>query len=521
MNGPEAPVTPQPAPGVCGRGETPALETQRRNRFVVSEKLQFVASSFLVQGLRILTTLAMARLVSPESYGLVGIVAAIAGIVACLGDLGVARSLIQLRDGDQQQLEDSALVISASMGLLQLLASISGGLYMAWSRHNPNLIAIGAITGTTYVLTCVYQFQMVCLNRDLKFGREAWQNILSAVATTVTGLAFAVSGFGIYALVLPPLAAQLISSIAVQRHHRLRWPSRCTTTSIVRLLNYGWRVTVAQYASNLQSSLVNLFICFAYPNRTADVLVGMLGRATQVRDLVGQNISTSFDRVLYPVLRASSDDSYRLSSLAVRSVSAISLLCVFSWAWMTATAHPLIRVVLGPAWVEQVPPLLRAVAPVLLFTGPTMMAIVITHALGKPLIWLAFTMATMALLAVGLFVGKKWDIIGIAVGMTTATIAGGMVLFVWVMRKIQAPFRDFFARLAPMVVAGGVSFGVMRFAAEPISTATRSWMLGSAVVQPAVSLALVSIAGLLIYLALVFAMSRQILGELLGLIRRE
>jgi O-antigen/teichoic acid export membrane protein len=484
-----------------------------------------VASSFMVQALRILTALAMARLVSPESYGLVGIASAISGIVACLGDLGVARSLVQMRDADRQELEDSALAISASMGLIQLGASLAGGFYLARTRHNPNLLAMGAILGATGLIGCIYQYQMACLNRDMKFGLEAWQNTLSSLATAATGLAFAFSGFGIYALILPPLAAQILSSMAIWWHHKLRWPGHCTRKSILRLLNYGWRVTIAQYASNLQSPLVNFFICLTFPRHTSELVVGMLGRATQVRDLIGHNISASFDRVLYPVLRTASEDPERTRSLLLRAISSISLLCVFSWAWMTATAPLLIRVVLGPAWVEQVPALLRAVAPALLFTGPVLMAIVVTHVLGRPLIWLWSTLATTVILAIALLLGRRWGAVGIAASMTAATILGGMALFTWAMGRMQVPILRLAMTLAPVALAGAAGFVLMRIAIDPVSSLTRAWLAfpqhpGFAAVQPAVVLALVSMAGLLAYTMIVLAFSREIPRALIGLIRR-
>jgi PST family polysaccharide transporter len=198
----------------------------------------------------------MARALTPGDYGLVTLVLSGGAVVSSLGDLGIGRALVQYRDDSIRVTEDTALVIATTLGAASSVASVAAGWILARSYSRPAMISIGAIIGLSLLLNSLYLFQMNCLNRDLKFGDEARQNLIFAIATAATRISLALAGCGPYALVLQTLGAQVISNIAIQRLRPLRWPKARSLGAARRMLGYGLKVTLAQYANNLQQPLI-------------------------------------------------------------------------------------------------------------------------------------------------------------------------------------------------------------------------------------------------------------------------
>ena len=423
----------------------------------VSDKLQFVATSFLVQGLRILAALIMARLLAPEIYGIVALTMAIPSVLTNLGDMGVARSIVHFRDSPRQTVEDSGLVICLVMGLLMLVASSGAGAYLARIKGNPHLLAIGGFIGLAGLLGQVYQFQMACLNRDLQFRQEAWQNLLFSMATITAGITIALLGGGVYALVLQPLVAQVVANLAIQRRYSLRWPRQARWAMAKRMLVYGWWLTLAGYVNNLQGTLLGLWIGFRFGTAS----LGIYGRGTQIRDMAGQNVNTAFDRLLYPLLVNAADDKPRMQSLFIRGLTGSSLICVFGWATMTALAPDLVFVGIGRQW-GGVPPVLVAVAPWLLIVPFGLMASVAANVLGRPKALLAASTALVLAAVPALVVTRNFDLSFVGASITAAS-AAVMIIFFWKMgNAMRIPRRKVIARHLPIWLAGAIAFLVMR-----------------------------------------------------------
>ncbi len=172
---------------------------------------------------------------------------------------------MQYRDLPTETIESSGLIISVALGVVYTLIWLGSGLFCAWFRHDPRLFWVGLMGGASNLLSSIYTFQMACLNRDLKFKAESFQNIIFAVALTITGLSMALIAqrhreVGVFALALQPLVAQIMGNAVIYHRHPFHWPRAFSVPMAKKMLNYGWKVTLAQYVSNLQQSLVNTFV---------------------------------------------------------------------------------------------------------------------------------------------------------------------------------------------------------------------------------------------------------------------
>jgi O-antigen/teichoic acid export membrane protein len=487
--------------------------------FVVSDKLVFLFTSVMAQVLRVLTAFVMARLLVPEDYGLLTLISVAPGFLAALGDCGVARALVQYRDLPTEITEATGLVISAALGTFYAVIFVASGFYFwhhgyaahgVWIQHDDRLPWIGLVTGSTVLLASVYNFQMACLNRDLRFKSESLQNAVFAVALAVTGLSMALiahrhRAVGVFAVALQPLVAQFMGNAVIYHRHRFHWPRAFSIGMAKKMLNYGWKVTLAQYTNNLQQQVVSAFVVII----GGVYGTGVFGRATQISDMIAVNLTSTMDRLLHPLLRSVREDRERLRATFIRGCVGISILCCFGWAWIAGTAPDLVRVVMGPQWVS-VPPLLRIICTVILFTGLGTMGVVVSHALGRPLAWLRFGLLNLAILfvAMGLVMVLHRDLKAVTMAYCLTLFIYAMCLWIWAIRTLQVEPVKMIGHIARLLFAGILTFACIILVRRLFTAAVLRLLISST-------------AGALIYLGLVLLIDRDAILDFRSLVQRR
>jgi PST family polysaccharide transporter len=255
-----------------------------------------------------------------------------------------------------------------------------------------------------------------------------------------------------------PLAAQIVGNAFIYRRHPFRWPSAFQLAMAGKMLNYGWRVTLAQYVNGLQQSVMNVFVAIV----GGAVGLGIFGRAIQVSAMISYSMMVSFDRLLHPLMRSIRDNQDRLRGIFIRGCIGSTLVCGFGWAWLAGTAPDLIRVVLGPQW-GRVPLLLRIISTTLLTSGVGTMSVIVFHALGKPLIWLQFTVGNLVLLlvtaAVGLRIHRELPMI--AVAFAIAQNIGLTAMWFWVIRRLRIAPAQLMGHMVRILAVSAASCGSM------------------------------------------------------------
>lgn len=454
----------------------------------VSAKLHLVSSVFASQGIRIITTLVLARLLTPEDYGYVALVTAIPGVVSVLGDFGIGRGLILLRDIDDEIIEDTAFVVCFALSLFYAAVSVGGGIYLAIIKVDYRLLAVASIHAGAIILGTIYNFQLACLLRKLNFGVEARLNIYGVLIQAASGIAFAVSGFGVFTLVLQSLMAQIMANLMVSRARPLRLPRKFALSAAKRLLSYGWKLSIAQYASNVQASIINLIVAKQF----GPVGLGYFGRALQVKDLIGHNLLTGFDRVLFPSLSAE-HDAERKKIMFQKTSCGIFAITVFGGAWMCITSNNLIKLVLGTQW-GQIPPLIQVLAIGLPFTSLGLPPTVLCMSKGKLFTWLKFSLFINGVTIPAAYFWGGGNLKTLCFIIAFIQSLSGILFWLWALSYLQAPFIKAFRRITLIMLCGLASGWIM-------------WQLQSMIqsqVSTFISLTAVGIVGLASYALLIY-----------------
>jgi lipopolysaccharide exporter len=166
------------------------------------------------RGINILTTIALARLVTPHEFGLVALAALTIQTISLFNDLGLGGALITRRELDSRAL-GTMLTLMVGMHALMTLVIVAAAPLAAALFREPRLTGILLALAGTVVLAGVSWFQDALLQRQLRFRRRFVAQMLNSGTYMVVALALAFAGAGVWSIVVGQLAGLLVYSIAL------------------------------------------------------------------------------------------------------------------------------------------------------------------------------------------------------------------------------------------------------------------------------------------------------------------
>jgi PST family polysaccharide transporter len=211
---------------------------------------------------QIIASIVLARLLSPEDFGLVAIVTVLTSFAPLLIDFGLGDATAQRSTITQSQVS-SLFWLSAAIGLAVALVVAACSPLIASLYAEPRLQPIALSIAITFVLSGMSIQHLALLRRTMQFGKIGRIQILGTLAGMVVAIALALCGYGYWALVLRPITNSL--SVAVGAWTACRWRPRHPVfdkdvSSMVRfglnIVGFSVTYTLAKSADRLVLGLV-------------------------------------------------------------------------------------------------------------------------------------------------------------------------------------------------------------------------------------------------------------------------
>ncbi len=295
-------------------------------------------------------TVVLARILDPAEYGPIAKVAVFTSILLVFVDSGMANALIQKKDPDDLDFS-SVFWFNLSFGvvlyaLLFLFAPLIARMY-----HNPGLTPILRVLGLTLVVAGVKNVQQAYVSKTLQFKRFFFATLGGTLFSAALGIAMALLGFGVWALVAQQLSNVTVNTVILW--FTVGWrPKKLFSLERLRgLLSYGWKLLGAQLLDTVYLKIYPLVIGLRY----TDEDLAFFDRGNHLPNLVVENINYSIDSVLLPVLSDQQDRKDALREMTRRAIRTSSYVMMPLMAGLAVCAEPLIRLLLTEKWLPCVP----------------------------------------------------------------------------------------------------------------------------------------------------------------------
>src|SRR5262249_10113997 len=162
--------------------------------------------------LQIVAGIVLARLLTPEDFGLVAIVTVLTSFAPLLIDFGLGDAITQKSKITRSQVS-SLFWLSSGIGLAIAVIMASCSPLIAWIYGEPRLDMIAFYSAISFVLWGMSNQHLALLRRTLQFARIAKIQVLSTLVGIAIAVFMAIWGYGYWALVLRPIATSLCIAI--------------------------------------------------------------------------------------------------------------------------------------------------------------------------------------------------------------------------------------------------------------------------------------------------------------------
>ncbi len=426
------------------------------------------------QALSWVSWLIVARLLTPEDYGLVGMAAIYLGLITLLSEFGLGTAVLAVRELNVEQL-NQLNGLAVLLGLASLLASCIVAIPLGRFFHAPQLPLVVVAMSTTFLITAFKTVPFALLQRDLRFKALALIDLSQALIVAISMIGFAVAGFGFWTLVCGGVLGALFSTGAVLRlrHSPLAWP----------------RLKSLKPATMLSSNVLVSRLCW-YVSANADFLVAgrILGKAALGLYGVGWTLaSVPVDRVAALVgqvtpafFSAVQTDRAALRRYLLRITEGIALITFPLGLGLALVARDFVLVVLGSKWSATIAPL-QLLAAYAAFRSITPLLAQVLHTIRDT----RFEMWNMVAAAVVMptsfyFCGQRWGTVGLAMAWLLVDPLIAFRLYRRVFSKIELTARAYFAALWPALSGTALmAAGVLAVGAFSASVGTAGLRLAA------------------------------------------
>ena len=301
--------------------------------------------NFSVQGIEFALMLFMARLLGPKEYGTIGLLGVFMAISHIFIRSGFASALIRKKDRTQEDL-CTVFYFNIGMSVLCYLILFIIAPFVADFYKIPVLSPILRVIGLTLIIGAFNTVQVAVFNFTINFKVQAKISIVQTLAGGFSGLAFALMGYGVWALVWQRVITSVIACVMCWTHAKWKPTWVFSKKSFKEFFNYGYKLVLTGLITTLYNNVYPVIVGKFF---TADIL-GHSSRANHWASFPSSNLTNILKNVTFASLAKIQDDDVRLGR-AYRKMIRTSAFVIFpSMFGLGAVSAPMMYVVLGPKW---------------------------------------------------------------------------------------------------------------------------------------------------------------------------
>jgi teichuronic acid exporter len=305
---------------------------------------------FGVNGVKFVLGIILARLLSPEDFGLIGMITVFFVIAEVFVDSGFAMAYVQkkqINDADADTVFYTNLMISIFLYIVIFLCAP----LIAHFYKQPQLILLTRIMAVVIIINSFNVIQKAQIIRDVNFKKLSKVTLTSSLLSGTIGIVAAYNGMGVWALVLQSLCSRAFIGIGFwfTSDYRPEW--RFSKQSFKEMFSFGsWML----FSSIIRTFFDNIYI-FAIGRFFPVAQLGYYSKAKQLVNMSSNNIAGAIGSVAFPVYSSLQNDKERLGNAMQKFIQNTMFIIIPLLAIFIVVAKPFIILLLTEKWAPMIP----------------------------------------------------------------------------------------------------------------------------------------------------------------------
>lgn len=295
-------------------------------------------------------SIVLARLLTPDEYGLMGIVAIFTTLSNTIINGGFYQALVRKKEVTEDDYS-TVFISNLFISLLLYLILFFSAPFIAKFFSRPELVDLTRVMSLSIVLGAFAIVQRARLTRLIDFKTQAKVTLITGIVSGIIGISMAFCGWGVWALVAQGISYQLCTSILLLIFNRWTPKFNFSKTSFHDLFGFSWKLLVSGIIDSLWKEFSQIVIGKFYSAET----LGQYTRAKHFGTLFSSNLTSIVQRVSYPALSKLQDEKERLKNAYKKVIKATMYVTFFLMMALAACAGTVVPVLVGDQWLSCVP----------------------------------------------------------------------------------------------------------------------------------------------------------------------
>ena len=392
------------------------------------------------------TTIILARLLTPEDFGVVAIALIFITLASILNDMGLSAAIIQRQNITEEHLS-TIFYVNIGTGCFLTVVMMAASPLVANFFQKEILGSVLSLLSLNFIINSFGMIQRSILEKRLEFFKIALVETISLLLSALIGIGLAVMGQGVWSLVWQFLSYVLGSNILLWIFGV--WQPRLDFQfeKIKELLGFSLNLVgnnLIYFARSLDVFLIGKYI--------GAVQLGYYSMAQRTVSFPVENLSSVLARVLFPAFSKIQDDKELSRASYLKIVEYISFFTVPMMVGLYMIAPEVVRVAYGSKW-EPIIILLQilCITGILKSIGSTVGIIYLGY--GRTDLAFRVEILFTSLICIAIAIGLMWGVMGVAIGYTAVIVIIWPISHYIANRIIGLSMRRFFFTLGPISIA--------------------------------------------------------------------
>lgn len=297
------------------------------------------------QVMQFVVGIVMARLLSPEDYGITALPAVFMAVAGIFIDGSFSAALVRKPEVTEKDLS-TAFYYSLGVGIFMYLCLFIAAPWIAVFYNTPVLTPLIRITALGFLWGPLGTPQGVILNRRLDFKTPARISVINKIVSAIIGISAAYAGYGLWALVISGLSSSLLGLI--QTWWVVKWipKEKFSKESFRYLWNYGNKMIGASLIDTLYNNVAPIIVGKFYSPKD----LGLYNRANGYAVLPNNQLTGVLLSVTFPVLSKMQNDVELLRQNVRRMIRVSAFISFPIYVILCALAKPLVIILISDRW---------------------------------------------------------------------------------------------------------------------------------------------------------------------------
>lgn len=380
-----------------------------------------IVDKFFSQIVQFIIGIILARLLMPSDYGIIGMLTLFIAISSSFIDSGMNAGLIQKKEKTDLDFS-TVFVFNLVVSVIFYFVLFFLAPYIASFFKTPQLTGIARILTLNIIINALAIVQRSRLSIDINFKAFAKINSLSIFLGGITGIASALYGLGVWALVIQNLVGATFSTLLLWYFSKWKPSIAFSKQSFKELFGFGSRLLIAAIYAQTFNHLYNILIGKYFSSSE----LGHYTRAKGYADLASETFSSIINQVSFPVLSSFQAEKERMTNIFNKLIRMSAFIIIPAMIILFLIAKPFIIILLGNKWIQAIP-LLQYLCLARIFYPLSVLNLNMLNSYGKTNIALKTDLSKFPFIALTLFITIPLGVKAVVIGHIITSIIGYVI----------------------------------------------------------------------------------------------